>query len=254
MGPSIERYCNLGSAAVLTGHQKLVFIFVDDDGADPWTVELRQPVEIKIERSVRWLENKAQKYKINLRFHHVCIPLGSTVACYAGECIDEADYCAGPIHSTWQNRVASGLTSWGSVASRWDDLFRAGGLPLNGTEGSAVIFCVRRWAPSVAFPFSDGQNVEFERERAIIYDNGGDAGQLFLDSQIAHELLHLYGAVDLAPDKTPEPLKEFASQYSDDVMHTPTQRSIECYCVGEITAYLVGWLKTKPSSLAQTPI
>jgi hypothetical protein len=236
------------------GDQKLLFIFVDDNGADPWTVELRRPVENKIERSIRWLENKARAFGIPLRFQHVCIPVGSCVACHAGARIDEGDYCAGPGHSIWQNRVVTGLTSCGSVASRWDDLFRAGGLPLNGKEGSAVVFCVRRWVPSVAFPFFEGENVEFDRERAIIYDNGGEAGQLFLDSQIAHELLHLYGAVDLAPDKAPEPLKEFASQYSDDVMHTPTQRSIESYCIGDLTAYLVGWLKTKPACLAQTPI
>jgi hypothetical protein len=252
MVPNIERACNLGSAAALVGDQNLLFIFVDDSGADPWTFELRNPVENRIERSIRWLENKARASGIQLRVRHVCLPLGSPVACHAGGRVDEADYCAGPGHSTWQNRVVTGLTSFGSVASRWDDLFRAGGLPLNGADGSALVFCVRRWVPSVAFPFFEGVNVEFERERAIIYDNGGEAGQLFLDSLIAHELLHLYGAVDLAPDKTPEPLKEFASQYSDDVMHTPTQRSIECYCIGDITAYLVGWLKTKPACLAHT--
>src|ERR1700730_6708511 len=208
MVPNAERARNLGSAAVLVGDQKLLFIFVDDHGARPWTVELRQPVEIKIERSLRWLETKAQAYGISLRFPHVCIPLGSSVACHSGERIDEADYSAGPGHSTWQNRVATGLTSWGSVATRWDDLFRGAGLPSNGTEGSAIVFCVRRCVPSVAFPYYEGQNIEFERERAIIYDNGGEAGQSFLDSQIAHELLHLYGAVDLAPGKIPEPLKE----------------------------------------------
>jgi hypothetical protein len=234
------------------GDQKILFIFVDDDGAGPWTVELRQPVEIKIERSLRWLENKAQAYGIQLRLKHVCIPRGSSVACHASENIDETDYCAGPGHSTWQNRIVTGLTSFGSVASCWNDLFKSGGLPLYGTEGSAVVFCVRRYVPSVAFPFFEGQNDEFERERAIIYDNGGEEGQLFLDSQIAHELLHLYGAVDLAPDKTPDPLKKFASQYSDDVMHTPTQRAIESYCISDLTAYLVGWRKTKPAFLAQT--
>src|SRR6266705_6135511 len=113
MAPNIERYCNLGSAAVLVGNQKLLFIFVDDNGADPWTVELRKPVEIKIERSLRWLESKAQALGIQLRFQHVCIPLGSSVACQAGELIDEANYCAGPGHSTWQNRIVTGLTSWG---------------------------------------------------------------------------------------------------------------------------------------------
>jgi len=248
---SIESARNLGSAAVLVGSQKLLFIFVNDNGADPWTVELRKPVENKIEECIRWLEEKAQAVGIELQFQHMCMPRGSSVACPAGTRIDEADYRAGPGHSTWQNRIITELTSFGSVASRWGDLFRSGGLPLDGTEGSAVVFCVRRWVPSVAFPFFEGQDVEFERERAIIYDKGGEAGQSFLASLIAHELLHLYGAVDLDPDKTLEPLKKLANQYADDIMHTPTQRSIECYCIGDITGYLVGWLKTKPACLTQ---
>jgi hypothetical protein len=253
MVPRIERACNRGSAAVLVEDQKLLFVFVDDNGAGPCTVELRRPVENKIERSIRWLENKAHSFGIRLRVQHVCMPLGSSIACHAGGHIDETDYCAGPGHSTWQNRIVTGLTKWGSVASCWNELFSAGGLPLNGTEGSAVVFCVRRWVPSVAFPFFEGENVEFEQERAIIYDNGGTAGQLFLDSLIAHEILHLYGAVDLAPDKAPEPMKQFATQYCDDVMHTPTQRPIERYIIGDLTAYLIGWLKTKPEWLAHVP-
>jgi hypothetical protein len=170
---NIERACNLGSAATLVGDQKFLFIFVDDDGADRWTIDLRQPVETKIERSLRWLEDKGRALEIELHFQHACLPLGSAVACNAGGRIDEADYCAGPGHSTWQNRVVSGLTSFGSVASRWNDLFKVGGLSLNSTEGSAVFFCVRRWVPSVAFPFFKGQDIEFEKERAIIYDNAG---------------------------------------------------------------------------------
>jgi hypothetical protein len=244
-----ERAYNLGSAALLEGDQSLLFIFVDDNGADPWTNDRRKPVEDKIERSVRWLEDKARERGIELRIQHICLPFEPSVACHAGSSIDETDYCAGPGHSTWQNNVVTALTSFGSVATCWHDLFKAGGLPLKETSGSAVIFCVRRWVPSVAFPFVDGKNTEFERERAIIYDNGGEEGQLFLDSLIAHEILHLYGAVDLAPDKACETLKNLASQYSDDVMHTPTQRSIECYCIGDVTAYLVGWLKTKPGNL-----
>jgi hypothetical protein len=249
---NIERACNLGSAATLVGDQKFLFIFVDDDGADRWTIDLRQPVETKIERSLRWLEDKGRALEIELHFQHACLPLGSAVACNAGGRIDEADYCAGPGHSTWQNRVVSGLTSFGSVASRWNDLFKVGGLSLNSTEGSAVFFCVRRWVPSVAFPFFKGQDIEFEKERAIIYDNGGYAGQRFLDSQIAHELLYLYGAVDLAPIKTFAALKKLSAQFSDDVMHTPTQRPIESYVISDVTAYLIGWVKQRPACLYRT--
>jgi hypothetical protein len=74
----IERYRNLGSAAMLLGEQTILFIFVDDDGADPWTPHLRTPVEEKIARSLRWLESKSQERGIGLRLQHVCIPTGKT--------------------------------------------------------------------------------------------------------------------------------------------------------------------------------
>lgn len=137
------------------------------------------------------------------------------------------------------------------MASRWDDLFRVCGLPLDGAEGSAVFFCVRRYVPSVAFKFREGESSEFEKERGIIYDNGGHRGQIYLASLIAHEILHLYGAVDLAPHKAPDQLKEYASQYARDLMHTPTQDALDGYDIGGLTAYLVGWSRTKPELLAQ---
>jgi hypothetical protein len=250
---SIENKRNIGSAAMLVGDQKLLFIFVDDVGAGPWTVELREVVEVKIQRSLRWLEDKARSCGIQLRLQHVCAPV-ELIACHASVRIDETDLCAGPGHSTWQNHVVSGLTSWGSVAQRWYELFETCGLVLDRSEGSAVFFCVRRYFPSIAFQFFEGENIEFERERGIIYDNGGEAGQLYLDSLITHEILHLYGAVDLALGKAPDPLKKYAKQYSDDVMHTPTQRPLDNYCLGDLTRYLIGWCQTKPAWLTQATI
>ena len=156
---------------------------------------------------------------------------------------------------TWQNHVVSGLTRRSSsVANCWYELFETCGLPLNRSEGSAVFFCVRRYCPSIAFPFFEGENIEFERERGIIYDNGGEAGQLYLDSLIAHEILHLYGAVDLAPEKAVNSLKKYAKRCSNDVMHTPTQCSLDNYCIGDLTRYLIGWSQRRPAWLPQTTI
>ena len=239
---------------MLVGDQKILFIFVDDDGSGPWTDDLRKVVDGKIERSLRWLEDKAGFSGIQLRFRHVCAPVKST-ACHAVGRIDETDLCAGPGHSTWQNHVVSGLTRRSSsVANCWYELFETCGLPLNRSEGSAVFFCVRRYCPSIAFPFFEGENIEFERERGIIYDNGGEAGQLYLDSLIAHEILHLYGAVDLAPEKAVNSLKKYAKRCSNDVMHTPTQCSLDNYCIGDLTRYLIGWSQRRPAWLPQTTI
>ncbi len=254
MAQSVENKRNIGSAAILVGDQKILFIFVDDDGAGPWTDDLRKVVEDKIQRSLRWLEDKARLSGIQLRLHHACAPVKST-ACHAMGRIDETDLCAGPGHSTWQNHVVSGLTrKSSSVASCWYELFETSGLPLNSSEGSAVFFCVRRYCPSIAFPFFEGENIEFERERGIIYDNGGETGQLYLDSLIAHEILHLYGAVDLAPEKAPVALMKYVKPPSNDVMHTSTQHPIDNYCLGDLSRYLIGWSQKKPAWLPQTTI
>lgn len=57
-----------------------------------------------------------------------------------------------------------------------------------------MLFGVRRYYPSIAFPYFEGEHPEFSKERGIIYDLGADdqgaEGQTFLDSQIAHEILH----------------------------------------------------------------
>ena len=245
----IDRFRGMGSAKALVGDQKILFVFVDDDGASAWTPEQRKPVEVKIERSLRWLETKAEQFRLRVRFHHSCIPFWPSIACHSGTHIDETDFRAGPSHSAWQNTVATRLTKHGSVATRWQELFEAGKLPLDGSDGSAVVFCVRRWVPSVAFPFTTGQDVEFEKERAIIYDNGGELGQWYLDSLISHELLHLYGAVDLAPAKAAKSLQCISDLHRDDVMHTPTARPIENYVIGDVTAYLIGWSQEKPACL-----
>jgi hypothetical protein len=237
-----DDYRNIGSAGMLIGNQKLLFIFVDDDGATPWTHELRKPIEEKIESSLRWLEKRANGFEKPLRIMHKCLPLPPNIASNAGGLINENDYTACPHHVTWQRDIASSLITGGSLAERWNELFELAGLPLNEGDGSVILFFVRRHVPSVAFRYCVGQHPEFEKERAIIYDMGGVGGQTYLDSLIAHEILHLYGAEDFAPEKVHESLKEIARELSDDVMHTPTQKPINEYDVSEVTAYLVGWL------------
>ncbi len=240
-----DHYRNIGSARMLVGSQKLLFVLVDDDGATPWTHELRKPVEEKIDSSLRWLEKRANGFDKPLRIAHRCLPLSPNVASNAGCRINENDYTAGPHHATWQNSIASSLTTHGSLAERWDELFELADLPLKDDEGSAILLCVRRHTCSVAFRYCNGQNPEFEKERAIIYDMGGVGGQAYLDSLIAHEILHLYGAEDLAPGKVHESLKIIAQKLTDDIMHTPTQKPINEYDISEVTAYLVGWLEKK---------
>jgi len=126
-------------------------------------------------------------------------------------------------------------------------MFTSHGLSLDASDGSAMLFFVRRLVPSIAFPYKAGEHDEFELERGIIYDLGGVIdGQRHLDSLIAHELLHLYGAVDLKPGKAPSGVSPELCLDPDEVMNFPTQHEITGYRINELTEYLIGWRDADP--------
>jgi len=254
-----DKYRQRGSASVLTERQQLLFIFVDDDGANgSWAPERRQSIEPHVDRAVRWLERKAHTFGVPLRFEHRFGPQNTT-AQKVDIHICESDFAAGPHHATWQNQVAASIVERdGSVASVWEDLFSRHGLDVYKSDGQALLFGVRRYCPSVAFPFCDTQHPEFQKERGIIYDLGatfhGGEGQLYLDSQIAHELLHLYGAIDVDSVKFPadcDAVKDLVLKNCGphEIMRKPTQHEIDKYEVSDLTAYLVGWLAAPPTWL-----
>ena len=62
---------------------------------------------------------------------------------------------------------------------------------------------------------------------------------------MAHELLHLFGAIDLY-DYDNEGVRAIAEQFfPDSVMMKPT------YVIDELTAYLIGWTKQPSPKVLQ---
>ncbi len=252
----LEKNRSLGSASMLVGKQRLLGVFVVDAGANgAWTEDSRARVEHQLASALRWLESQAAAHNVALEFEHACAPAEAS-ACTCSTRIDEQDPASGPHHSGWQNQVVTDLLgASNSVSSAWNSLFERNGLGTPVTAGRSVLFFVRRWHPSIAFPFHRGAHPDFEKERGIIYDMGGlQDGQPHLDSQIAHEILHLYGAIDLAEEKLPAETPELrrailANTAPQEVMNKPTQAPIASYLVGDLTSYLVGWLDRPPNWL-----
>ena len=251
MDEQVTRFRNQGSASVLVGQQKLIAIFVDDLGAEPWTHTERKMIESKINQALRWLENHAEQYRIHLNIQHICLPGSASTGCQIDRYIDEKDQRAGPGHSAWQNCVVAKLTTKRSVSEGWFELFEDCELTLDMADGSSILFFVKRnGVSSIAFPYFSTENTEFERERGIIFDMGGiTTGQTYLESQIVHELLHLYGAVDLASHKAPKILQPLAHKYVKDVMHTPNHELLVEYEISDLTAFLIGWTSKLPKIL-----
>jgi hypothetical protein len=253
---TFDRFRNHGSATALRGSAGLIAVFVSDPGAStPWDHAARASVERHIDAATSWIETQAARYGTALRFRRHSAP-GQEASVAVDGRINETDLTAGPHHSTWQNaatvRLFQSAGLW--VGTAWPR-FRAL-LGEDELSSMALIFFVRRIYPSIAFPFEPGQDAEFEKERAIIYDTG-TGGQIHLASLIAHEVLHLYGAIDLVPDKVgpieppvvADAIIQRSNEHLADLMHTPTQRPIEEYVASDLTAYLVGWRDAAPEWL-----
>jgi hypothetical protein len=218
MGTALyEKFRELGSASVLRGEQQALFVFIDDAGNTGWTADGRDAVEGHVRSALTWLEKEAARYGVNLRMTVAFAPHKPRPAQSVSFQVCETDLAAGPHHSTWQNcAVASLAGKSGSVGSLWDEMFSQYYPGPNAFDGRFILFGVRRYVPCLAFPYSKGEHQEFEKERGIIYDMG-EGGQWFLDSQIAHEILHLYGAVDLCADKFPLGEQTFNADFQRNI-------------------------------------
>jgi hypothetical protein len=252
MHAELGKYRNLGSASVLRGEQQAIFVFVDDAGNAGWTAADRDAVEKHVRSAIAWLEKEAARYGVSVQMAVAFAPPRTRLAQSVSFQVCETDLTAGPHHSIWQDQALTGLIGKaGTVGSLWDELFALHHPGLNAFRGRFMLFGVRRYFPSIAFPFSNGQHHKFEKERGIIYDEG-NGGQWYLDSQIAHEILHLYGAIDLCSDKFPLGAQAFNTDFQQHVdptgiMVKPTQRPIDEYTVDAFTGYLVGWAASPPA-------
>jgi hypothetical protein len=250
------KYRGLGSADRLRGHHAILAIFVDDQGHS-WGCPDRSEIENKLRSAFAWIEAEAFQCGVEVCLSATMLP-SDRVAQSVNMHIHELDVRAGPHHSQWQNHVVARLLDRsGSVSTLWDDVFTHCSPPQGGNP-AAILFCVRRdLAPSsIAFPFWVGEHCEFQKERGIIYDKGV-GGQWYLDSQIAHELLHLFGAVDLEDSKIPVTHKETRTAITqnrghDSVMFVPTQRPIHEYRIDDLTKFLIGWRNSPPDWLPST--
>jgi len=257
MDVGICRYRGLGSADWLQGHRAIIAVFVDDP-VSSWRSCDRSEVEKHFRSAIEWVERQASDRGTGLHLSRMFLPHNCRVhrvGVRIGMRINEMDVAAGRHHATWMNCVLSRfLQKRGSVAGLWTELFTHHG-PSDDGKPSAVFFCVRRdpIPCSIAFPFWQGEDGEFRKERGIIYDKGF-GGQWYLDSQIAHELLHLFGAVDLADGKIPtghtETLRAIRkNREGNSVMFMPTQKPIDEYTIGDLTAFLIGWRDRTPDWL-----
>lgn len=244
----------------LKGDVLIYFVFVDNKESAPWTeFDIRTTLD-SISTAVKWLHNQAASAGIPLRI--------------------KTDYYIGKEYST----ISRNLT-YGTVSKTIDKLGLRKGLEELNTwgdniakrVGSAYVMPEKDGIPEIKNPRNKERLVAFLRDDHTVESvalmfflnnyyrvdislqvNTFDTNDVEFGiisykypSEIAHNILHLFGAADLY--KTPfrrsqSKIRLAQHEFPDDIMQDPYGRNIESMSIGALTSYLIGWTDSLDSS------
>jgi len=231
----------------------LYFVFIDTRSTAPWSeFDILTTID-SINATVRWLEKEAEAEDIPLRI--------------------KTDYYIGDQYTTIQKNLPRkslqdvvddlGLNEGMGALSRWGDniskivgeslyVKQKEGIPSQKapnnkerliaylrdeyrTESVALLFLLNNYYQSdisLASNTLHNEDVEFA---VVSYK---------YPAEIAHSILHLYGAADLSESpfrKNRRNLQLAQSEFPDDIMGDVHARSLEELEIGEFTQYMIGW-------------
>jgi len=229
------------------------FIFVDNKETSPWTEFDIQSTLDSIRIAINWIERKAKGSNVilNIKYDY-----------YIGEQYSTINKKL-PQKSVGESATTPNLEEGLSSLNSWaDKLCKFAGTnvaidtkdgipdieqPKNkerlaaylrdkyAVESVALVFMVNNYFKddiSIAVNTMNTKDIEFA---IVSYKYPAD---------IAHNILHLYGACDLFETpfrKDKKKINELQSLFPYDIMGETSGRSIERYEIGEITKYLIGW-------------
>lgn len=229
------------------------FIFVDTKTTSPWTeFDIHSTLD-SIQTALKWLEQKAEENNVLLHF--------------------KTDYYIGDTYSTISKNLPEGSVE----ATALSPTLRKGIPKLNNwadyiarKAGSSLYIPAKDGIPAIKAPKNKERFVAVLRDQfqvesvALLYlvnnyyrtdislpvnifsseDVEFSIISYKYPSEIAHNILHLFGAADLY--KTPyrrsgKAIKMAQQEFPDDIMQDPYAKRLDDLEIGEYTRYLIGW-------------
>jgi hypothetical protein len=237
----------------LRGNALIYFIFIDNRTTSPWTEFDIQSTVDSVRVAINWLHTQAKKNNIVLNiisdfyigeeFTTITKNLPSGTV---SESISVPNLKKGTVLiNTWADGIAK-------IAGNSLPIKEKEGLPEiqnprnkerlvaylrdeNNVESVALLFMVNNYYKtdiSVAMNTMSTQDVEF----AIV--------SYKYPSEIAHNLLHLYGAADMYRTiyrQNDKKIKFLESEFPDEIMRDPYGKNIWSLEISSYTKYLIGW-------------
>ncbi len=213
---------NAGSARVLEGSVYIITFFVSET---PWPESYKMDLFKQMRDAESWLEWKAKEYGKNLRFingvHGLFEPFKTDIV---------PDYNSGNASGVIATKY---LSKAGCPLDGYKDWVKKN----SGCDQSLVFVIANKEGRGYASPIASGGS-DNSPEGAILYHSYHDP---LYAGCIIHEILHLFGAVDLyhTCDQSEENDQKIDKMYPKEVMHRPYNPLKELQ-MSPLTAWLVG--------------
>ena len=206
MENQLKRFKDRGSCRALRGSVAVCAVFVQEPG-NVWTeAEIREQQTAQTE-ALQYLLRQARVYGVPLRFRQTVRRMDTQRVWAYG---DTQNFVAAYIKSEGKRSFRECIAALSAAA---------------GTEQAAFVFLFKKEAVSFASCAYSGD----EPEAVFMYGK--------LHFSVLHELLHLFGAVDLY---YPQPVaKEVSRLFPNSAMFgdaSPDRRALD-----DLTLYLIGW-------------
>jgi hypothetical protein len=237
----------------LRGNALLYFIFVDNRATVPWTEFDIQSTIDSVRVAINWLHTQAKKNDVDLNII--------------------SDFYIGKEFTTITKNLPSGtvkrsitepnMKKGSALINIWaDGIAKVAGssLPIHEKDGLPEIQNPRNKERLVAY-LRDENNVEsvalffmvnnyYKSDISIQMNTTNTEDVEFAivsykyPSEIAHNLLHLYGAADMYKTiyrQNSKKIKFLESEFPDEIMQDPYGKNIWDLEISEYTKYLIGW-------------
>jgi hypothetical protein len=234
----------------------IYFIFVDTKETSPWTdFDIRTTID-SVALARKWLMEQAQKNNIPLNI--------------------KTDYYIGKDFSTINRNLPNGTVEKSATTpnlkkgiqclNEWaDQIARKAGGTFNVTQkdGIAEVKSPRNKERLIAYLRDEYQvesvallffvNNYYRTDISLPINTMSNDDVEFAivsykyPSEIAHNVLHLYGAADIYPSllrRNDKKTSELESMFPDEIMREPYGKNIRELEISEYTKYLIGWTST----------
>ena len=235
-----EEEFKLGSAKLLEGDNILISIFVDING-DEWTEEERQYCKDSLEKAVSWIEGEGETYGKQICFLY---DMESQSDLLYSQSIDFKVDSDSEDSNQYRYYLYNKL--WIQENIDIDPIKEK-----YGSDSIGYLFFIKDAGTSYTYShYIEDRNINKEEMCTIYLEDSSNYGFYENPATYAHEILHLYGALDLYDGACPEDVNEYViNTYPYEIMLSTYDETLipneydEVKSISPITAYMLDWVE-----------